>query len=84
MLLLQRQSKSVDDASQNLQQFCDPIKALCLIYKLEKDVVDGSPDIRSKVQKFSIDSVEGGLQEIAFSRVFRVKKFKQLLNKSVF
>lgn len=78
MLFLQRKSKPVDDRPQDLQKFRDTVESLRFVCKLEEDIVDGSTDIRSEVQEFSVDTMQSGLKEIAFPRVFRVKQLQQL------
>ena len=83
MLFLQRKSKPVDDRSQDLQEFRDTVESLRFVCELEENIVDGSTDVRPQVQEFSIDTMQGGLEEIAFPRVFRVKQFKQLKNENL-
>lgn len=50
-----------------------------LVYKLEKDVVDGTTNERSEVEEFAVDSVKSSLEEIAFAGVFTVEKLEQLV-----
>lgn len=45
VLLLKGQRKSVDDGTQNLQQFGDTIVSLRLIHELEEDIVDRSSNV---------------------------------------
>lgn len=78
MLFFQRQCKSVNDRSQNFKQFGDAIEAFCLVHKLEENVVNRASDVRSKVEKFAIDAMERGLQEITFTRIFGVEEFQKL------
>lgn len=45
MLLLQRQGKTIDDGSHDLQQLRNPIESLGLVGELEEDIIDRSTDI---------------------------------------
>lgn len=69
-------SKAVDDGAENLQQFSNAIEALCLVDELEEDVVDASSDERSEIEEFAVDPVKSCLEEIALSRIFRIKQFQ--------
>lgn len=53
--------------------------SFCFVYKLEKDVVDGSSNECSQVEEFTVDSVQGSFEEIPLSRVFTVKELEQLI-----
>lgn len=46
---------------------------LSLVYKLEKDIVDGSSDKGAEVEEFAIDAVQRRLEEVALARVFAVE-----------
>lgn len=70
MLFLERQCKTINDRSKNLEKFSDSIETLCFINELEEDVVYGAADVGTKVEEFAIDSVERCLEEIALSRIF--------------
>ena len=52
--------------------------AFCLVDEVEKDIVDASSDGSTKVEEFAINSVQSGLQEIAFSRVLRIKELEKV------
>ena len=53
------------------------------VNKVEENIVD-RPSYRSpEVEEFSIDPVEGGLKEIAFSRILRVEEFQEIQNKEL-
>lgn len=45
VLLLQWQCKSVDDRTQDLQQFGNTIVPLSFVHELEENVVDRAPNI---------------------------------------
>ena len=68
-----KNQKTLQLPSKNLKQLCYSIVTLRLIDKLEKYIVDGSSDKGSKIQEFSIDSVQSGFQEISFPRIFAIK-----------
>lgn len=46
VFLLQRQRETINNGSQDFQQFCNSIKAFGLIYELEEHVVNRATDIR--------------------------------------
>ena len=70
MLLLQRQGKTVDNGSKNLEKLSDPIEPLRFVDELEKHVVYRSANVRTQVEKFAVDTVQRGLEEVTFSRIF--------------
>ena len=78
VLLLQWQSKSIDNGPQNFEKLGDSVESLSLVCKMEEDVVDGTTDVRSEVEEFAVDTVKRGLEEVSFSRVFRVEELEQL------
>lgn len=45
VFLLQRQSESVDNGTQDFEQLSDSVVAFCFVHELEEDVVDGSADV---------------------------------------
>ena len=49
VLVLQRQCESVDNGTQNFQQFRDTIVSLCFIDELEEHIVDASPNRGTQV-----------------------------------
>jgi hypothetical protein len=51
VLLLQWQSETIDDRSENFEQFRDAIESLCLVDELEENVVDGAADVRAEVEE---------------------------------
>lgn len=78
MFFLQWKSKAVDDRSQDFQQFSDSIESLSLIRELEEDVVDRSANVGSQVQELSVNTMQGCLEEVTLTRVFRVEQLQQL------
>ena len=60
--------------SQDLKELCNAIVPLGFIHKVEENVVDGLADKCSQIEKFAVDTVESGCEEITLSRVFRVKQ----------
>jgi hypothetical protein len=83
VLLLEGKGKPVDYRTKNFKQLGNTVKSLSFIGKLEEDVVDGSSDKGSEVEKLSIDAMEGGLQEVSLAGVLRVEKLKKLENKAM-
>jgi len=45
VLLLQWQCETIDNGSQNFEEFSDAVKPLRFVYELEEDVVDGAADV---------------------------------------
>jgi hypothetical protein len=78
MLLLQWKRETINNGAENLKKFGDAIESLRLVNELEKDVVDGAADVRAEVEELPVYAMESGLQEIAFSRIFRVEQLQQL------
>lgn len=78
MFFFQWQCKAIDNRAKNLQQLRNSIKALCLVNELEEDIIDGAANIRPQVQKLAVDSVQGCLQEVSFSRILRIEQFQKL------
>ena len=74
VLLLQRQRKAVDYAAQDLQQLADTVKVLGLVDIPQEDVVDLLPNERPQTEKFAVDSMQNGLQKVAFARIFAVEQ----------
>lgn len=64
--------------SENLEQLCDAIVALRLVDEAVEDVVDLLANVRPKAEKFAVDAVQGGLQELTFARVLAVKQLEEL------
>lgn len=78
VLLLQRQSETIDNRAQDFEQFSNSVVSFRLIHKLEENVVDRSANIRAQVQEFSIDTMKSRLQEVTLPGIFRVKEVQQL------
>ena len=70
MLLLQGESKAIDDAAEDLQQLGNAIMVLSLEDEAVEDVVDGLPDERPMDHEFAVDAMKDGLEVIPFPRVF--------------
>lgn len=58
VLLLQWQSKTINDGSQNLEKFSNAIESLGFVDELEEDIVDGATNVGAEVQEFSIYAVQ--------------------------
>jgi len=76
MFLFQRQREAVDNRSKDLQKFRNAIESFGLVDELKENVVDRSPNERTEVEEFAINSMQGGLQEVTLARIFRVEQFK--------
>lgn len=83
MLLLQRQSETVDNRAQNFQQLSNAVKPLRFVCELEEYVVDGATDERSQVQELAIDTVKRRLEEVSLARVLRVKELQKLQHEAM-
>ncbi len=80
MLFLQGQGETIDDWSKNLEKLCNSVEPLRFVDKLKEDVVYGASNIGTEIQEFTIDPVKCGLEEISFTGIFRVEKFKKLFH----
>ena len=49
----------------------------------QKDVVDLSSYVSTETKELAIDTMENGLEEVSFSRVFAVKQLKETYNKGL-
>jgi hypothetical protein len=78
VLFLERQSKSIDDRSQNFKQLSDPIMSLGFVNEMKEDIVDRSPDESAKIKEFAINSMERRLEKIALPWVFRVEELEEV------
>ena len=57
--------------------------ALSLVDELEEDVVDGPADEGAEVEELAVDAMQGGLEEVALSRVLAVEELEELEDKVV-
>lgn len=57
--------------------------SLRLVDESIEDVVNLFPDVSTEVQKFSINSMQGRLEEVPLAWVFRVKQLEKLNDKSM-
>lgn len=78
MLLLQRQRESIDDRSQDFQQFRNPVVALRLVDELIENVIDRSTDEGAQIQEFAVDSMERCFEEISLAWIFTIEQLEQL------
>lgn len=83
VFFLQWKSKPIYDGSQDLQQLSDAVVPFRFIDKVEENVVDRASYGSPKIEKLSIDSVEGGLEEIAFSWILRIEEFQEVQNEEL-
>lgn len=78
VLLLQGEGETIDDGAQDFEKFCDAIMAFCLVNELEEDVIDGSANKGTKVEKFAVNTMESSFEKIAFSRVLGVEELEEI------
>lgn len=78
VLLLERERETIDDGSEDLEQFCNAVVALRLVDELEEDVVDRPADEGPEVEELAVDPVERRLEKVALSGVLAVKELKEL------
>jgi hypothetical protein len=78
VLLFEGKSKTVDDGTKNLEQFGNTVESLRFVGELEKNIVDGPSNKRSEVKEFSVDAVEGSLQEVPLAGILGIKQLKKL------
>lgn len=77
VLLLERKSEPVDDCAQNFEQLGDAVMPLRFVDELVEDIVDRAANKCAEVEKFAVDAMESGLEEIAFPWIFRVEEVEQ-------
>jgi len=70
--------KSVDDATENLEEFSDTVVAFRFVYELVKEVRNGSADKGSVGHGFSANAVEDCLEVVSLAWIFRIEEFHQL------
>lgn len=80
MFLLQRNSESINNGPQNLQQFPHSIMTTRLVNIPEKHLRDGLSYVRSIGHEFPIHSMQHGLHIVSFTGIFRVKQFNPISN----
>ena len=78
MLALERESKAVDDGTKNLEQFGYAVVSVCLVHKLEEDVVDATSDRCAEIEELSVYPMKRGLQEVTLPGVFRIEQLEQV------
>ena len=76
MLLLERKCEPVDDGAQNFKELSNPIVTLSFVDEVVEYVVNLFPNVCSQTQKFPINPMQGGFQEVSLSGILRVKKGK--------
>lgn len=83
VFLFERQSKAIDDGPKDLQELRDPVVPLGLVNEVIEHVVDRPTDGGPQVQELAVDSMERGLEEIAFAGIFRVEKLEEVENEGL-
>jgi len=78
VLLLEWKREPVNDRSQDLKQFRDPIVSLRFVDKMEKDIIDRPSNKCAEVEEFAVDTVKGSLEKVALTRVFRVEELEKI------
>lgn len=78
VFLLEGQGESVDDGTEDFEQFGNPVVPFGFVDELVEDVIDRPTDKGAQVEEFSVDSVKGRLEEVALAGVFRVEQLEEL------
>lgn len=78
VFLFERESKSVDDRTEDFKELGNAVEPLRLVHKLKEDVVDRSSDERSQIEEFAVYPVKGRLQKVSFPGIFGIEKFQKL------
>ena len=78
VLLFERQRKTIDDRTEDLQQLCNSIVALRLIDEMVEDIAYRSANECAEIEEFAIYTMKCGLEEIALPWVLGVKKLKKI------
>ena len=69
MLVLEGESKAVDDRPKNLEQLRDAVVPLCFIDKPVEYVGDRLADVGAVRHKLAVDAVENRLEVVPLPRV---------------
>jgi len=77
VLVLEGKRKTINDRSQDFEEFCNTIVALGLVDKPIEHVGDRLADERTVWHEFAVDTVQDRLQVVAFPRILRVKQFQE-------
>jgi len=78
VFFFEREGESVDDGSQDFEEFGDSVVTFGFVDKLEEDVVDGATDEGSEVEEATVDSMKGSFEEVSLSGIFAVEEFEEL------
>ena len=93
MLISQRNSKSTNDASKNIEKFCSSVEFMTLMNEGIEALIDSLSNHLSSWHKLhnqyflsemtylSVKLVKNVLQIVSLNRLFRIKELKELLNK---
>mmetsp|Transcript_7751 Transcript_7751/g.17863 ORF Transcript_7751/g.17863 Transcript_7751/m.17863 type:complete len:265 (+) Transcript_7751:560-1354(+) len=81
MLLFQGNRESVNNGSQNLQQFTNSIVAFRFVDKAIENIGNGPSDERSMRHELSVNAVKNCLEIVSFTWIFAIEKFHQLKTK---
>lgn len=81
VLLLERNSKTIDNRSQNLKKFTDSIVPFGLVDKSVKDVRNCASDEGTVRHEFTVNAVKNGFEVVAFSRIFGIEELDELETK---
>ena len=73
MLLLQRNCKSINDTSQNLQQFANTIMSLRLIYESVEDIGYRTSNKLSMRHEFTINTMKDSFQIVSFTWILTIE-----------
>lgn len=79
MFLFEWQSETIDDGPKDLEQLSNAIESLSFVNELEKDVVDGTSNVRTQVQELAVNAMQCSFEKVSLPGVLGVKKFKKLL-----
>lgn len=83
VFFLEGKSKTVDDGTEDFEKLGNAIMSFRLVNEVEENIINGTTNESAEVEEFSIDAVEGSLEEIAFTGVFRVKEFEEIEDKGL-
>jgi hypothetical protein len=73
VLLLERQSETVDDRTENLEQFGNSIVPFRFVDEVEEDIVHRSSNEGSQVEELAVYPMQCGLEEVSFSRILAIE-----------
>ena len=78
VFLFQRERKTIDDRTKDLQELCDSIVPLRFIDEIVKDIAYRSANECAEIEEFAVYTMKCSLEEIALPWVLGVKELQKV------